>query len=183
MTRALCRVAFKDYEAGLDDFRKADSLLATKYPPEDGNRVALLALIGGAEHKAGNYADSEQHYREYADRTRGLYGENSLEHINARIFLANAEGFAGHEDEGCKDYAEAEQQLKAFMKQRIPYMNTAEREGLWSPLSALFTNMAPFAITAKQCQTPFTKICYDALVLSKSFLLESELGMYLEPYN
>lgn len=178
VTRALCRVAFKDYAAGLDDFRKADSLLATKYPPEDGNRVALLALIGGAEHKMGKYADSEQHYREYADRTRGLYGENSLEHINARIFLANAEGFAGHEDEGCKDYAEAEQQLKAFMKQRIPYMNTAEREGLWSPLSALFTNMAPFAITAKQCQTPFTKTCYDALVLSKSFLLESERSMY-----
>ena len=125
VTRALCRVAFKDYAAGLDDFRKADSLLATKYPPEDGNRIALLALIGGAEHKMGKYADSEQHYREYADRTRGLYGENSLEHINARIFLANAEGFAGHEDEGCKDYAEAEQQLKAFMKQRIPYMNTA----------------------------------------------------------
>ena len=57
-------------------------------------------------------------------------------------------------------------------------MNSTEREGLWNPLSSLFTMMTPYALKAKQTQTDFTKNCYDALVMSKSFLLESERSMY-----
>lgn len=64
------------------------------------------------------------------------------------------------------------------MKQRIPYMSCTEREGLWNPLSSLCTMMTPYALEAKQTQTAFTKNCYDALVMSKSFLLESERSMY-----
>ncbi len=177
-TRGRCHFAFKDYHSALKDYKKADELLATKYPQTDGDRIALLALIGGVEHQLGNYAESEQYYRKYAEYTKALYGEKSQEHINAQIYLANAEGFAGNETYGCNDYTAAVLQLKALMKQRIPYMSSTEREGLWNPLSSLFTMMAPYALEAKQTQTAFTKNCYDALVMSKSFLLESERSMY-----
>lgn len=177
-TRGRCRFAFKDYKYALDDYKKADELLAAKYPQTDGDRISLLALTGGVEHQLGNYAKSEQLYRKYAEYTKALYGEKSLEHINAQIYLANAEGFAGSVTNGCNDYAAAEQQLKALMKQRIPYMSSTEREGLWGSLSALFTMMTPYALEAKQMQTSFTKSSYDALVMSKSFLLESERSMY-----
>lgn len=177
-TRGRCHFAFKDYQSALKDYKKADELLATKYPQTDGDRIALLALIGGVEHQLGNYAESEQYYRKYAEYTKALYGEKSQEHINAQIYLANAEGFAGNETYGCNDYTAAVLQLKALMKQRIPYMSSTEREGLWNPLSSLFTMMAPYALEAKQTQTAFTKNCYDALVMSKSFLLESERSMY-----
>ena len=177
-TRGRCRFAFKDYKYALDDYKKADELLAAKYPQTDGDRISLLALTGGVEHQLGNYAKSEQLYRKYAEYTKALYGEKSIEHINAQIFLANAEGFAGNVTNGCNDYAEAEQQLKTLMKQRIPYMSSTEREGLWGSLSALFTMMTPYALEAKQMQTTFTKSSYDALVMSKSFLLESERSMY-----
>ena len=178
VTRGRCSFAFKDYQSALNDYKKADELLAAKYSQTDGDRIALLALTGGAEHQLGNYAESEQYYRKYGEQTKALYGEKSLEHINAQIYLANAEGFAGNVTEGCNDYAIAVLQLKALMKQRIPYMSSAEREGLWSPLSSLFTMMTPYALEARQIQTAFTKSCYDALVLSKSFLLESERSMY-----
>lgn len=177
-TRGRCRFAFKDYKYALDDYKKADELLATKYPQTDGDRISLLALIGGVEHQLGNYAESEQYYRKYAEYTKALYGEKSQEHINAQIYLANAEGFAGNVTYGCNDYTAAVLQLKALMKQRIPYMSSTEREGLWNPLSSLFTMMTPYALEAKQTQTAFTKNCYDALVMSKSFLLESERSMY-----
>ncbi len=177
-TRGRCRFAFKDYQAALNDYKKADELLATKYPHTDGDRIALLALIGGVEHQLGNYAESELYYRKYAEYTKTLYGEKSLEHINAQIYLANAEGFAGNVTNGCNDYAAAVLQLKALMKQRIPSMSSTEREGLWNPLSSLFTMMTPYALEAKQTQTTFTKSCYDALVMSKSFLLESERSIY-----
>ena len=177
-TRGRCHFSFKNYHAALDDYKKADEILATKYPQTDGDRISLLALIGGVEHQLGNYSESEKYYREYAEYTKTLYGEKSLEHINAQIYLANAEGFAGNVMNGCNDYTAAVLQLKALMKQRIPYMSSTEREGLWNPLSSLFTMMTPYALEAKQTQTAFTKNCYDALVMSKSFLLESERSMY-----
>ena len=177
-TRGRCYFAFKDYQSALNDYKKADELLAAKYPQTDGDRISLSALIGGVEHQLGNYAESEQYYRKYAEYTKALYGEKSLEHINAQIYLANAEGFAGNVTYGCNDYTAAVLQLNALMKQRIPYMSSTEREGLWNPLSSLFTMMTPYALEAKQTQTAFTKNCYDALVMSKSFLLESERSMY-----
>ena len=177
-TRGRCHFAFKNYQSALNDYKKADELLATKYPQTDGDRIALLALIGGVEHQLGNYAESEQYYRKYAEYTKALYGEKSQEHINAQIYLANAEGFVGNVTYGCNDYTAAVLQLNALMKQRIPYMSSTEREGLWNPLSSLFTMMTPYALEAKQTQTAFTKNCYDALVMSKSFLLESERSMY-----
>lgn len=177
-TRGRCHFAFKDYQSALNDYKKADELLATKYPQTDGDRISLLALIGGVEHQLRNYAKSEQYYRKYAEYTKALYGEKSLEHINAQIYLANAEGFAGNVTYGCNDYTAAVLQLKALMKQSLPYISSTEREGLWNPLSSLFTMMTPYALEAKQTQTAFTKNCYDALVMSKSFLLESERSMY-----
>lgn len=178
ITRGMCHFAFKDYQSALNDYKKADELLAAKYPQTDGGRITLLALIGGVEHQLGNYAKSEQLYRKYAECIKELYGEKSLQQINAQIYLANAEGFAGNMTNGCKDYVAAEQQLKALVKQRIPYMSSTEREGLWDSLSSLFTMMTPYALEAKQMQTAFTKSSYDALVMSKSFLLESERSMY-----
>lgn len=177
-TRGRCHFAFKNYQSALNDYKKADELLATKYPQTNGDRISLLALIGGVEYQLGNYIESEHYYRKYAEYTKALYGEKSLEHINAQIYLANAEGFAGNVTYGCNDYTAAALQLKALMKQRIPYMSSTEREGLWNPLSSLFTMMTPYALEAKQTQTAFTKNCYDALVMSKSFLLESERSMY-----
>lgn len=177
-TRGRCHFAFKNYQSALNDYKKADELLATKYPQTDGDRVALLALVGGVKCQLGNYTESKQYYQKYAEYTKALYGEKSLEHINAQIYLANAEGFVGNITNGCNDYVAAVLQLKVLMKQRIPYMSSTEREGLWNPLSSLFTMMTPYALKAKQTQTDFTKNCYDALVMSKSFLLESERSMY-----
>lgn len=160
---------FKDYQSALNDYKKANELLATKYPQTDGDRISLLALIGGVEHQLRNYAESEQYYRKYAECTKAIYGEKSLEHINAKINLANVEGFAGNVTYGCNDYTAAVQQLKALMKQRIPYMNSTEREGLWNPLSSLFTMMTPYALEAKQTQTAFTKNCYELLLCRSLF--------------
>ena len=178
MTKASCHAAFGDYVAALADYRKADGILAAKYTQSDGGRIALLALMGGLESKLGNFAESEQLYRLYAKHIANRYGEGSMECINARIYLANAEAFAGHVDEGCADYAKATSMLKTLMRTQLPYMSLKERESFWNPLSSLFTMMTPFAIKAERRQDAFTASCYDALVMSKSFLLESERSLF-----
>lgn len=57
-------------------------------------------------------------------------------------------------------------------------MDANERKGFWSPLSELFTLMTPYALKAGELQTAFTRGCYDALVMSKAFLLDSERSLY-----
>ncbi len=177
-TRAGCYTAFKNYEQALADYKEADRLLAVKYPQNDGDRLRLLSLMGGTEHKLKHYDESERLYKEYAVGMKVLHGENSDEYIDALYYLANAEGFAGHIDEACKHYSLSIQKSKMQIRSRLPYYTTEERESYWKTQSETLRNMTPFAIKAEQWQTEFTKDCYDGLVLSKSFLLESERSTY-----
>lgn len=177
ITRASCHAAFNDYSAALADYKKADDILAAKYPQSDGDRITLLPLKGGMEHKLKNFAESERLYKMYAEQIMNRYGKNSMESIKAQIYLANAEGFTNHVDAGCSDYADAANRLKDLLRKQLPYMSLRERESLWNPLSSLFTMMTPFAIEANKCQDSFTQCCYDALIMSKAFLLESERSL------
>ena len=176
--RARCHFAFKDYDNALNDYREADCLLSTKYSESDGSRIMLLPLMGGIEHKLEHHLEAERLYRKYADAIQGLYGENHAEFIDALGYLANAEGFAGHIESACNDYTLAVDKLKQQIQDRLPYLSTAEREGYWKSVSQLLQDMTPFALEAKEYQTDFTSTCYDGLVLSKAFLLETERSTF-----
>lgn len=177
-TRGRCHCDFADYLSALEDYKKADKILASKYPASYGERVILHALLGGVEHRLNHYNESEHYYKLYANAIKEIYGEHSLNYINAQIYLANAQGFAGHIKDGSGNYTSAVATLKKVIKKRLPYMNTAEREGFWSPLSSLLTYMTPYTLKAELYQTEYTKTCYDALLLSKAFLLDSERSVY-----
>lgn len=176
--RARCYSTFKDYGKALDDYRKTDELLASKYGEDDGDRIKLLPLMGGVEHRLGHLEEAERLYRKYAEKIRKLYGDKHTEYIDAIGYLANAEGFAGHLELACSDYTSAVVRLKEQIQQKLPYLNTAEREGYWNQVSKLIQDMTPFALEAKEYQTAFTKVCYDGLILSKAFLLGSERSTY-----
>lgn len=177
LMRALYRRNLGNLELALADFKTADSILATKYPQSEDSRVMLLPLMGGTEHELGHNDEAERLYRLYAEQVKNLYGENSLRYVQALTYFANANGFAGHLDSGCQNYTEAIQGLRRIIKTQSPYMTADEREAFWSSLSPLLANMTPYAIKAERCQTPFTVSCYDALVMSKAFLLESECSL------
>jgi tetratricopeptide (TPR) repeat protein len=176
--RGSCNYNLGDYQAALSDYKKADEILAAKYPATDSERVSIYALLGGVEHRLNHYNESEHYYKLYVDGIKEIYGAQSLNYINAQIYLANAQGFAGHIEDGCNNYTSAEATLKDVVKKRLPYMNTAEREGFWKSLSSLLTLMTPYALKAELYQTEYTKTCYDALLLSKAFLLDSERSVY-----
>lgn len=178
ITRARCLSAFKNYIKAFEDYKAADRLLASKYPMDDGDRVKLQALMGGLAHRLKNNDESERLYKQYANGMRRLRGENSDDYINAIYYLANAEGFAGHINDACKHYTYSVESTKKQILQRLPYYTTTDREAFWNSKADLLRNTTAFAVKAGMWQTDFTKICYDALVLSKSFLLESERTAY-----
>ena len=170
--------AFKHYKLALTDCLYADSILATKYDEKDDGRLTLLAMNGGIQVKLGNYTEAEKKYKRYTELMREIYGENNIEYINSITYLANAEGLAGHVEDGCTDYSSAVDKIKRLTKKQLPYFTSAERESFWKPVSTLFTQTTPYALKSKQYQTAFTQSCYDALVMTKAFLLESERSIY-----
>lgn len=176
--KAMCHATFKEYDKALENYQKADKLLATRYEEKDGDRIRLLSLMGGIEHKLGHHEEAERLYRKYAEGIKHLYGDNHAEYINALGYLANAEGVAGHIESACHNYMVATEKLKRQIQERLPYLTVAEREAYWLLASKLLQNMTPFALEAREYQTGFTSACYDGLVLLKAFLLESERSTY-----
>lgn len=176
--RGLNYNAFGRYDLGLKDYQKADEVLASKYGENDGDRVQLIALIAGCEYKLGNYSKSELLYKKYAEKVKLLYGESSPAYTEALIYLANIEGFAGHVEEGCKTYITAASRMREYIKKQLPFYTADEREHFWEPLSKLLNDMTPYALEAKETQSVFTEACYESLVLTKAFLLESERSTY-----
>ena len=175
---AIAHYSFEEYTSALNYYNKADSILSTKYPVTNKKRLQLLPLIGGTKHKLNHHLESENYYRQYAQEILKMYGQNSLEYIRTLIYLANAEGFANHIDEGCKDYTQATALLKNLIKEKLPYLDSSDRQGLWQSVSSLFTNMTPYALEAKLYQTSFTQSCYNSLIMTKGFLLSSERSVY-----
>lgn len=178
VNRAMCHNHLKNYEEAFADYKKADEILSSKYPVTDGDRTAIYPLIGGTGNRLGHYDESEYYYELYANSIKEIYGENSMEYIDAQVYLSNAQAFAGNIKKGCNNYADAVDNMRNNIKARLPYMNAAERESFWHPLSKLLTNMTPYALAAQLYQTEYTRTCYDALLMSKAFLLESERSLY-----
>lgn len=178
MFRGMAHAAFSNYEAALADYRKADAVLAVHYQPTDEKRLRLLSLQGGAAHQCKLPHEAERLYTLFADYSKQLYGEQSINYVEALIKKAHAEAFAENVEAGCRNYTEAAKCLKIIMKERLPYLNTEEKEVFWNPISSLLLNMTPYALKAGLHQTDFTEKCYDALVLSKAFLLDSERTLY-----
>lgn len=169
---------FGQYDAALADYKKADEVLDSQYPVFDVERVWLYPVIGKIENKLNHYVESEYYYKLYSDAIKDIFGKNSVDYINSQIYLSNAQGFAGNVEAGCQNYSKAVNNLKYMIKTRLPYMNTIERESFWGPLSSLLTDMTPYALEAELYQTDFTKICYEALLMSKAFLLNTEKSLY-----
>lgn len=176
--RGLSHNKFQNYTAALADFTRADSVLKNHYPPTDEKRLTLLTLMGGAAHQLGRNAEAERLYIRNTDYTRQLYGEHSMDYVNALIYQANAKAFTGNIKAGCSDYVKATNVLKSIMKERMPYLNDEGKNSFWTPVSTLFMHMTPYALKAGLTQTPFTESCYNSLILSKAFLLDSERSLY-----
>lgn len=172
--RGLAHSAFQEYEAAYADYCTIDSLLATEVDATDPSRIQLQALTGGVCIKLKRYEEAEQRYKRHARLTAETYGEYCQNHIEAINYMANAEGFAGNLDAACRHLTLATEKMVEHIKKQHPHKGIKDRDAAWERISKLMTDMTPFAIKAGKVQTDFTRLCYDALLLSKAFLLEKE---------
>ncbi len=176
--RGLAYAYYKNYDAALRDYQKGDAIMATKYGEDDSDRITLLALMGGVQGKLGHYAEARELYAKYAQRQKEAYGESSISYVCALYYLANAEALAGDLEQGSRDYETVIALLRSVVKSQLPYTTPQEREALWANFTDMLTNMPPFALEMGATNDSFTRSCYDALVLLKAFLLETERTAY-----
>lgn len=176
--RAHIHSGFKRFDLALKDFEKADSILATKYDENDIDRISLLSLTGGCEYKLNNYDRATRLLTTYVDKCKSLYGEYSSQYVHALTYLAKVKGYGGHAQEGCKSFNTAASLMRKQIKRQIPFLVKSEREQFWNQYSNLLNDMVPFALETRETQTEFTEMCYDNLIMTKSFLLETERSTY-----
>lgn len=177
-TRGRVLTGFKEYGKAISDYDTADGVLAKMYGPEDADRMTILALKAGALHRLNRYEESEEAYRQYAGLIKRTQGDRSMAYGDALYYLANAEAFNGHIDAGHKHYMESVEMLEQQIKEQLRYVSSFEREGYWESLSQKMWAMTAFAIKSQAIQSEFTEASYNALLFSKSILLESERSMY-----
>jgi CHAT domain-containing protein/tetratricopeptide (TPR) repeat protein len=173
-TRAQYYLKLKEYELALADYKFADELLSEVVSQTNDERVILALSIANVEYYLGNHEVSESYYERYLNGVKAIYGDDLLAYVEAKIRIAHIQGLMGKVELGCQNYSQATDRLRDIIKEGVRFMTTAERESFWAPLSELNLDMTPFAIAANHFDTEFTRSCYDALLLSKAFLLDSE---------
>lgn len=174
VSRGRLFLQYNNRELALVDFRHADSILVAAFGENEGERIYTLPFLANAESQLGFHLESENHYRKYVELIRQLYGESHTLYVDALYYLANVEAYAGHIEAGCADYVNAIEVMKQMARAQIPYLSNIEKESFWSSFAEWLGNITPFAIEVGMLQTEFTRSCYDVLLLSKAFLLESE---------
>lgn len=176
--RAQCHTTFKDFDEALSDYYKADSILAQKYAPTDAPRYNMPVMLAGTQLQAKLYPSALKNISVHVQRTLNQYGPHSIQYATALIRKAKIEGLNHNKDKGCEDYRKAVDILKSLVRKRLLCFSSTEREHFWNNIAETLTEMTGYAFEYKENQTPFTTYCYDALVLTKSFLLQTECSLY-----
>lgn len=177
-TRGRILAQFKEYGKAISDYETADGILAKKYGMDDADRMMVLALKAGVLHRLECHEEAEKAYRRYADLIKDKQGDNSIAYGDALYYLANAEAFNGHIEAGRRHYVTSVEMLERQIREQLRYVSSSERESYWEALSQKMWAMTAFAIKSKAAQSYFTEASYNALLFSKSLLLESERSMY-----
>lgn len=175
--RGLAYALLDEYDLAMKDYEYADRLLKQAYPDMDIRRSGILYFKGGVLYKQKKYEEARSCYEEYANLCKHQYGANSTDYADAVYYLANIKAFCGDIEGGQHDFMESVDLLRAILKNDFCYIPAYGKERYWADLSDKFLAMAGFALRSKAFQNRFTLSAYDALLLSKGLLLQTDRSL------
>lgn len=168
---------FEDWEKAYEDFSKAEKILAAQYGTMDDERLDNLSSQGMVLTKMKQYKEARKAYRQCAEAYLAKYGKESSQYQEVLAGLGTVELYLGNKDEGCRLYGQAAQWLQDMVKSQLRYVNSAERGSFWNAAMEKLWTMPFFALQAEATDNAFTEACYNALLFSKSLLLETEKSL------
>lgn len=172
--KGCCYCDFKKYEKAIACFDKAYKTLYDKRTEDSPSKFASLLNKSEAYFMLKRYDDAYATFSEYVETSRNKYGETSGTYCQALFTLANIEGARGNINEADSLFRMSMNCLLVNMKQLWRYSTPSQREQFWMETLNNLSGMAAFAIKCGNFDSELTETCYNALLFSKSLLLETE---------
>ena len=172
--KGCCYAKFKKYEKAIEYFDKAYNTLNDKRTEDSPSKFTSLLIKAEAYFMLKRYDDAFATYREYVETSKNKYGETSGTYYQTLFILANIEGARGNTNEADSLFRLSMNYLLANMKQLWRYSTPTQREQFWMETLNNLSGMAAFAVKFGNSNSELTGTCYNALLFSKSLLLETE---------
>ena len=172
--KGCCYADFKKYDKAIACFDKAYNTLYDKRTEDSPSKFASLLNKSEAYFMLKRYDDAYATFSEYVETSRNKYGETSGTYSQALFTLANIEGARGNINEADSLFRMSMNCLLVNMKQLWRYSTPSQREQFWMETLNNLSGMAAFAVKCGNFDSELTETCYNALLFSKSLLLETE---------
>ena len=169
-----CYANFEKYEKAIEYFDKALNTLADKRTEDSPSKFRSLQNKSEAYFVLKRYDDAFATYSEYVEACKNKFGDMSGSYYQTVFTLANIEGARGNANEADSLFRISMTQLLYSMKQLWRYSTPTQREQFWMETLNNLSGMATFAIKYGNLNSELTETCYNALLFSKSLLLETE---------
>lgn len=172
--KGCCYADFKKFDKAIACFDKAYNTLYDKRTENSPSKFASLLNKSEAYFMLKRYDDAYATFSEYVETSRNKYGETSGTYSQALFTLANIEGARGNINEADSLFRMSMNCLLVNMKQLWRYSTPSQREQFWMETLNNLSGMAAFAVKCGNFDSELTETCYNALLFSKSLLLETE---------
>lgn len=172
--KGCCYANFKKYEKAIEYFDKAYKTLNDKRTEDSPSKYTSLLNKSEAYFMLKSYDDAFTAYSEYVEACKNKYGDTSGTYYQMLFTLANIEGARGNTNEADSLFRLSMNYLLANMKQLWRYSTPTQREQFWMETLNNLSGMAAFAIKCGNNNSELIETCYNALLFSKSLLLETE---------
>ncbi len=172
--KGCCYADFKKFDKAIACFDKAYNTLYDKRTEDSPSKFASLLNKSEAYFMLKRYDDAYATFSEYVETSRNKYGETSGTYSHALFTLANIEGARGNINEADSLFRMSMNCLLVNMKQLWRYSTPSQREQFWMETLNNLSGMAAFAVKCGNFDSELTETCYNALLFSKSLLLETE---------
>jgi CHAT domain-containing protein len=174
LSQALGYVMLQEWKEADEALQRSDDVLVAQYGKGDAGRARGLALWGGVLKKMGNWEKAYDVYSKGVELARSSSGERSVAYSEALEKLALLEIERGNQKQGLHLCMQAMNVLLDYVRSQLRYVPSTEREAFWIENSEMLWNMSAYALQTDRTNGAFMTACYDALLFSKSLLLETE---------
>lgn len=163
-----------EWTKACDEYKKALAVIDGTYASYRIDYFRIMNLLGTALFQCKKYNEARNYFADFARYCRLQYGEGSLAFADALYTMANLEGYDGKTEVGKQYYVKSVDICKRLVSEQLKYISVQERETFWLAFAPKMWGMTAYAIKTGERQSRFTENCYDALLFSKSLLLESD---------
>ena len=172
--KGFCYGNLKKYEEAIAYFDKAYHMLGDIRLEDSPTKLLSLQYKATAYFMLKRYDEAFASFRECVTASKNKFGETSGSYYQALFMLAHIESARGNVNEADSLFRFSMNYLLENMKRLWRYSTLSQKEQFWREALNYLSGIAALAIKCGNNKSELTETCYNALLFSKSLLLETE---------